>query len=56
VSVVYVCRDWTGTLRPQKGEVEELRFFPPEALPQPINPASRPALSAWLVSRGFPPL
>ena len=56
VGIIYVCRDWSGEPRCQAGEVEELRFFPPEALPEPINPPSRPAISAWLESRGFAPL
>lgn len=38
VDIVYVCRDCSGALNPQKGEVEELRFFPPDALPEPLSP------------------
>lgn len=38
VDIVYVCRDCSGALNPQQGEVEELRFFPPDALPEPLSP------------------
>jgi len=38
VDIVYVCRDYEGTLNPQPGEVEDLRFFAPDALPQPLSP------------------
>lgn len=45
---VYLCTDWTGTPRPQPGEVEELRFFAPGELPEELAPMNVPALSAWL--------
>lgn len=48
VILLYTCRDYSGALRPQPGEVEELRFFAPDALPGDISPASRRPLSAWL--------
>jgi len=38
VDIVYVCRDYSGDLDPEPGEVEELRFFAPDALPQPLSP------------------
>ena len=53
VNIVYVCRDWTGTLVPQPEEVEELRFFPPEELPpmEQIGPPSRIVLKTYLERR-----
>lgn len=48
VILLYTCRDWTGAPRPQPGEVEELRFFAPDALPDDISPVSRRPLRAWL--------
>ena len=50
VILLYVCRDWTGEPRPQPGEVEELRFFSPDEIPENISPVSRRPLRAWLDS------
>ena len=46
---VYLCRVWTGSPRPQPGEVEELRFFAWDELPEEREIASMniPALRAW---------
>ena len=44
---VYLCTAYTGTLRPQPGEVEELRFFAWDELPEDITPMNIPALRAW---------
>ena len=38
VDIVYLCREYTGTLRGQPGEVEELRFFAPAHLPCNLSP------------------
>jgi 8-oxo-dGTP pyrophosphatase MutT (NUDIX family) len=48
VDVVFVCRTWTGEMRPQNGEVNELRFFAPKDLPDNISPPNMPALKAYL--------
>lgn len=45
---VFLCTDYTGTLSPQPGEVEELRFFAWDELPEDIVSLNRPALRAWL--------
>lgn len=50
VILLYICRDWTGELRPQPGEVEELRFFAPDEIPENISPVSRRPLSEWLAA------
>ena len=47
VDVVYLCRRWRGELRPQAGEVEELRWFPPDDLPAPLMPPNIPALEKY---------
>jgi len=44
---VYLCTDWSGTPRPQPGEVEELRFFRWDELPEDIAPMNVLALRAW---------
>lgn len=37
VEFAYICRDWTGTLKCQAGEVEDLRFFAPDQLPPGLS-------------------
>ena len=48
IDLVFLCTDYTGTLCPQPGEVEELRFFAWDELPEDIVSLNRPALRAWL--------
>lgn len=38
VDIVFQCQDYEGTVCPQPGEVEELRFFAPDRLPEPLSP------------------
>lgn len=51
VDIVYICRDYSGKLTPQAGEVDELRFFDADDLPDNISPPSRKALERWLAER-----
>ena len=51
VDILFTCRRWSGELRAQSGEVEELRFFPQDALPENISPSSRRPLNAWLAAQ-----
>lgn len=51
VDIVFVCRKYHGALKCQEGEVEQLRFFPPDALPQPLFSANEPAIEKWLSLR-----
>ena len=47
VDIVFLCRDYSGELKRQEAEVEELRFFEPAELPQEISPPIRGALKQW---------
>lgn len=38
VDIVYLCRDYDGVLQAEPGEVDELRFFAPDALPENLSP------------------
>ena len=38
VDIVYICRDYTGTLTPPAEEVTRLAFFAPGQLPEPLSP------------------
>jgi len=51
VDVVFICRQYHGEQVPQVGEVECLRFFAIDAMPEPIFPVNRPALEAYLEQR-----
>lgn len=51
VDIVYVCRKYTGTLRCQPGEVEQLRFFALDEIPQNISPPTRKPLEEWVASK-----
>ena len=47
VDIAYLCRDWSGTLSAQESEVEELRFFAADELPDNISPPLRPVIRKW---------
>ncbi len=44
VDIVFLCRDYSGELKGQESEVEELRFFDIEDLPEKISPPIRNAI------------
>jgi 8-oxo-dGTP pyrophosphatase MutT (NUDIX family) len=48
---LYLCRDFSGELRPQAAEVAELRWFPLDSLPDRIFPLDRPLIAALLERR-----
>lgn len=47
VDIVYLCRRYEGTLKCQEEEVEALRFFPADALPENLSPPIRKPLLQW---------
>ena len=48
VDIVYVCRDYHGTLKCQDGEVEALRFFDIDEIPENLFKPIRKPLSKWI--------
>lgn len=44
VDIVYLCRKWSGEMRCQSDEVDDLRFFPIDSLPENIFPPNVKAL------------
>ena len=48
IDIVYICRDYTGTLRKQENEVEELKFFALNEIPQKISPPVQKPLNQWI--------
>ncbi|MBQ2733065.1 MAG: NUDIX hydrolase [Clostridia bacterium] len=51
IDIVYICNDYTGNLSPQKGEVDELRFFELSEIPENISPPIRKPLGEYFRSR-----
>ena len=51
VDIVFLCRSFSGDLKPQKGEVEQLRFFAADDLPENLSPPIRPALEKWALQK-----
>ena len=49
IEIIYLCRNYHGTLRPQEEEIEELRFFQPyEISIDMISPPIRPVIRHYL--------
>ena len=51
IDVVFLCKDYTGTLNCQQEESEELRFFEPGQLPENLSPPIAIPLKAWETKR-----
>ena len=48
VDIVYVCKQYTGNLKCQDGEVDALKFFPIDEIPENISKPIREPLSKWI--------
>ena len=48
VDIVYVCRQFSGTLKCQPGEVDELQFFRMDEIPEKLSPPIRCPLMRWI--------
>lgn len=51
VDIVFLCRDYSGTMTPQSGEVEKLCFFAADALPDPLSPPVERVLRRWAAGK-----
>ncbi len=51
VLFVYICRDWSGLQKPQAEEVDELRFFALDGLPEELTGGLRRRLPALLAAK-----
>ncbi|MBQ4048188.1 MAG: NUDIX hydrolase [Clostridia bacterium] len=51
VDIVYVCRRWHGSLRAQPDEVEALRWFAPDEIPENLSPPIAGVLRKYLAQR-----
>ena len=48
VDIVYVCRQYSGTLKCQDGEVDDLKFFKIDDIPENISAPIRKPLAEWI--------
>lgn len=48
IDIVYVCKKYTGSLKCQEGEVDALRFFKIDEIPENISQPIRKALFQWI--------
>ena len=48
VDIVYLCHEYTGDVNPNRTEVNELRFFHPNEIPENISPPQRKVLEKYL--------
>ncbi|MBP3347401.1 MAG: NUDIX hydrolase [Clostridia bacterium] len=51
VDIVYICREYDGELCCQRGEVEELKFFSPDEIPDNISKPIEKALRKYVSMR-----
>ncbi len=48
IDIVFLCKQFSGTLKCQKGEVEELKFFSIEEIPPNISKPLRKPIQKWI--------
>ena len=53
VDIVYICKNYSGTLRCQKGEVDELRFFSVDELPKNISAPNQKPIMQWIAQNSI---
>jgi 8-oxo-dGTP pyrophosphatase MutT (NUDIX family) len=50
IDIVFLCRKYCGNIKPSASEVDELRFFHPNEIPDNISPPQQKALQKYLDS------
>ncbi len=48
IDIVYISRDYEGTLTSRDGEAKQMGFYPIDALPQPISAMNAKQINAYL--------
>ena len=51
MDIIYRCKKYHGSLRRQEEEVEELRFFPLDAIPENLSPPQRDSIEKYAAMR-----
>lgn len=48
IDIVYVCKDYSGSLLPQKSEVDELKYFHKNCIPENLSPPIKNILLKYI--------
>lgn len=48
IDIVFLCRSFSGELKRQEEEVDALRFFSVDEIPENLSPPIRPPLKKWM--------
>ena len=48
IDIVFLCKHYSGTLTPQKDEVDDLQFFSIETIPDNISPPVKNQIQLWI--------
>ncbi len=48
IDIVFLCNKYSGELKCQKGEVDALKFFSVDEIPENISPPLRSVLKKWI--------
>ncbi len=51
VEIIYICRKYHGTIKRQEEEVEELKFFDVDDIPEDISEPIRPVFREYIKMR-----
>lgn len=51
IDIVYLCKDYSGELKKQESEVDELRFFSIDEMPDKISPPIKNGLNKWIENK-----
>lgn len=51
VEIIYICRKYHGTIKRQEDEVEELKFFDVDDIPEDISEPIRPVFREYIKMR-----
>ena len=49
--IIYICRKYHGTIKRQEDEVEELKFFDVDDIPEDISDPIRPVFREYIKMR-----
>lgn len=52
IDIVYICRNYSGTLKCQESEVEDIRFFDINEMPRLIFPPNQPVIEEYIRKYG----
>lgn len=51
VDIVFICKNYSGELKCQAGEVERLEFFSADDIPAELSPPTKPQIRLWAESK-----